>query len=163
MDPILAQQDQKRQNQKRQGWDRQAWRVAEHSIILVQLHYRGVVRLSVLLRDAADAGLPDRRAAPPGTGAGAQADPRRGGQAIHVTQAGPDAWKGSEPVIVGVEVKVGRKLAGSEHSCAAKSFSAGVDQLSCRWHQVVARVKLTNQPRPSPPANLVDATGGQGT
>jgi hypothetical protein len=36
MDPILAQQDQ-----KWKGWDRQAWRAAEHSIILVQLDYRG--------------------------------------------------------------------------------------------------------------------------
>jgi hypothetical protein len=36
----------------------------------------------------------------------------------------------------------------SEHSSAAKSFSAGVDQLSCRRHQVVARVNLTNHPRP---------------
>ncbi len=41
MDPILAQQDQKRQNQKRQRWDRQAWRVAGQTIILVRLHYRG--------------------------------------------------------------------------------------------------------------------------
>ena len=47
--PILAQQDQ-----KRQGWDRQAWRVAAQSKILVRLHYRGVVRPSVMLRDSAD-------------------------------------------------------------------------------------------------------------
>lgn len=133
MDPILAQQ-----NQNRQGWDRQAWRTAEQFITLVQAHYRWAVRSSVVLRDSANAGLPDRRAAPPGTGAGAQADRRRGAEAIPVTLAGPAAWKGSEPVIVGVEVKVGRKLAGEVADRQAAVRSSGVSRVA-----VPAKVLMT--------------------